>query len=69
MTPTCMYAIQTAPGYAPDELVDGVLRGLLSNLHQGICELLDSLWRYLTMPNASIHGVPEVLYGIQVWST
>lgn len=50
-------------------MADGVLDGLLSDLDQGISELLDSLWRYSAALDAPIHNVPNILNWIQVWGT
>ncbi len=69
MAPTCLYALPTASGHAPDEMEDGVLGNLLPDLEKSISMLLDSLWRYLAAPNALRHNVSEVLNWIQVWGT
>ena len=47
MASTCLYALHTKSGHAPDESADDVLGDLLPDLDQGITELLDSLWRYM----------------------
>ena len=67
MAPTCLYALLTTSGHAPDEIVDGVLGYLLPDLDQGISELLDSLWGYLVAADELTHNIPEVLSWIQVW--
>lgn len=69
MPPTCLYALPTMSGHAPDETTDGALEDLLPGLDQGISELLGRLWRYLVVADAPIHNFPEVLDWIQVWGT
>ena len=51
---TCLYALPTTSGHAPDETTDGLLRDLLPDLDQGIGQLLDSLWCDITL--ADEHG-------------
>ena len=41
MARTCLYALPTTSGHAPDETVDGVLGDLLPDLDQGISEVLE----------------------------
>ena len=36
MASTCLYALPTTSGHAPDETTDGLLRDLLPDLDQGI---------------------------------
>lgn len=54
MALACLCALQTMPGHASDQLADGALGDLPSDLHRGISELLDSLWPYLAASDAPI---------------
>ncbi len=65
----CLYALPITSKHSSDEMMDGVLEDLLTDLDQGINELLDSLWRCLASSDALIHNVPEVLNWIQFWGT
>ena len=64
---TCLYALPTTSGHAPDDTTDGLLRDLLPDLDQGIGQLLDSLWCDIALADGTRHDVPEVLDWIQVW--
>ena len=44
MASTCLYALPTMSGHAPDETTEVLLRDLLPDLNYGITQLLDSLW-------------------------
>ena len=66
MGPTWLYALPTKSGHAYDEMAEGVLGNLLTDLNQVISELLDSLSRYLAAADATIDNIPEVLNWIQV---
>ena len=66
---TCLYALPTMSGHAPDETTDVLLRDLLPDLDQGISQLLDSLWCDVASVDGTRHDVPEVLDWIQVWGT
>ena len=49
---TCLYALPTTPGHAPDETTDALLGDLLPDLDQSISQLLDSLWSPSTVSRA-----------------
>ena len=66
---TCLYALSTTSGHAPDESTDGLLGDVLPDLYQGISQLLDSLWCDLAAADGTRHDVPEVLDWIQVCGT
>ncbi len=61
MDPMCLYAPLTISRHVPDEMANGVLWDLLSDMNQGITELLDNLWCNLVALDAPIHNVQEVL--------
>ncbi len=54
------------PRHAPNETTDGVLGYFLTDLDQGITELLDSLRCNLAVSDEPKHNVPEVFYWILV---
>ncbi len=59
MAPTCLYACLTMSGHAPNETTDGVLGYFLTDLDQGITELLDSLKCNLVASDGPKHNVPD----------
>ena len=58
---TCLYALPTTSGHAPEEMTDVLLRDLLPDLDQGISQLLDSLWCDVESVDGTRHDDPEVL--------
>lgn len=56
----CLYALQTLSGHATDDLADGVLGELLSDLDEGINEILDC-GTALVAADAVIHSISGVL--------
>ena len=69
MASTCLFALPTTSGHAPDETTDVLLRDLLPDLDQGISQLLDSLWCNVVLVDGTKQDVPDVLSWIQVWGT
>lgn len=53
MAPAFLCALLTMSGHVPNDLADGILGDLLSDLIQGIIELLDSLWWCFVVSGAS----------------
>uniref|UniRef100_A0A1A8N5R2 Uncharacterized protein n=1 Tax=Nothobranchius pienaari TaxID=704102 RepID=A0A1A8N5R2_9TELE len=62
---TSLHDLSTAPGHAPDEMVDGHLRDLLPDPDYSIRQLLDNM----SLVDGVRHDVPVVLSWIQVWGT
>ena len=59
MAISCLYALLTTSGHAPEESAVGVLGDLLLDLDQGISELLDSLFVVLVVASdALIQNIP-----------
>ena len=62
----CLNARSTIPGHASDKPMDCPKIDILSDLNQGVGELLDCPGCVWKPSNALIRDVPEVLDGVQV---